>query len=73
LADPDLSGFRATLACVDPRTRDGSFAGRDYDAQLVADPPDGVDPCESDELHTFVTAGPLARPAGCPPSRRRRA
>ena len=53
-------GFRAVLACVDPRALDPSFAGRDYDERLLEDLPEGVDPCgENGEFHTFVTAGPI--------------
>jgi uncharacterized protein (TIGR00290 family) len=53
-------GFEATLACVDPRRLDASFAGRAYDAQLLRDLPEGVDPCgENGEFHTFVHAGPV--------------
>jgi uncharacterized protein (TIGR00290 family) len=61
------AGFRAILVCVDPRKLDPSFAGRDYDERLLADLPDGVDPCgEIGEFHTFVTAGPiLDRPIQC--------
>ncbi|MBN9523256.1 hypothetical protein J0H58_32875 [bacterium] len=32
-------GFRATLTCVDPRHRPPAFAGRDFDAALLADLP----------------------------------
>ena len=61
------AGFRAILVCVDPRALDPSFAGRDYDERLLAELPDGVDPCgENGEFHTFVTAGPVfARPVAC--------
>ena len=61
------SGFRATLVCVDPRRLDAAFAGRAYDAALLADLPDGVDPCgENGEFHTFVHAGPvLSAPVAC--------
>jgi uncharacterized protein (TIGR00290 family) len=61
------AGFRAVLVCVDPRALDAAFAGRDYDEQLLADLPAGVDPCgENGEFHTFVTAGPIfAEPVAC--------
>jgi uncharacterized protein (TIGR00290 family) len=61
------AGFRAVLVCVDPRQLDASFAGRDFDDQLLRDLPHGVDPCgENGEFHTFVHAGPIFdRPVGC--------
>src|SRR5205814_552896 len=39
------AGLRAVLTCVDPRHLPGSFAGRTFDADLLADLPVGVDPC----------------------------
>ena len=36
------------------------FAGRKFDAHLLADLPDGIDPCgENGEFHTCVVAGPM--------------
>jgi uncharacterized protein (TIGR00290 family) len=53
------AGFEATLVCVDPSQIDPAFAGRAYDQALLADLPDGADPCgENGEFHTFVHAGP---------------
>lgn len=53
-------GFRAILCVVDPGQLDPSFVGRDYDDGLLADLPEGVDPCgENGEFHTFVHDGPL--------------
>jgi uncharacterized protein (TIGR00290 family) len=53
-------GLRARVACVDTRVLDASFAGREFDAALLADLPDGVDPCgENGEFHTCVYAGPM--------------
>ena len=53
-------GIRATLTCIDPRKLDRSFAGRTFDAALLADLPVGVDPCgENGEFHTFTWAGPM--------------
>lgn len=53
-------GFKAILVCVDPRVLDASFAGREVDASLLADLPQGVDPCgENGEFHTFVYDGPI--------------
>jgi uncharacterized protein (TIGR00290 family) len=52
-------GIRATVTCVDPRQLDASFAGRSFDRSLLADLPEGVDPCgENGEYHTFVHDGP---------------
>jgi uncharacterized protein (TIGR00290 family) len=52
-------GLRAILTCVDPKQLDPGFAGRTFDAALLADLPAGVDPCgENGEFHTFVTHAP---------------
>ncbi|WP_257306567.1 adenine nucleotide alpha hydrolase [Geothrix campi] len=60
--DMVAAGLRATLTCVDPRTLDASFAGRDFDAPLLADLPASVDPCgERGEFHTFAWDGPMFR------------
>jgi uncharacterized protein (TIGR00290 family) len=54
------AGFEATLVCVDPRQIAPSFAGRAFDRALLADLPEGVDPCgENGEFHSFVHAGPI--------------
>jgi uncharacterized protein (TIGR00290 family) len=56
------SGLRAIVVCVDPRALDRSFAGRAFDEGLLADLPEGIDPCgEKGEFHTFVHDGPLFR------------
>jgi uncharacterized protein (TIGR00290 family) len=53
-------GLRAKLVCVDPKKLAPEFAGRDFDLQLLADLPAGVDPCgENGEFHSFVHAGPM--------------
>jgi uncharacterized protein (TIGR00290 family) len=53
-------GLRARLACVDTRVLDASFAGREFDASLLADLPPSIDPCgENGEFHTCVYAGPM--------------
>ena len=50
----------AVLTCVNPGVLDPAFAGRRYDAALLADLPRDVDPCgERGEFHTCVTAGPM--------------
>ena len=60
-------GFRAVVTCVDGQALDGRFAGRWYDASLLAELPAGVDPCgENGEFHTFACAGPVfRRPIAC--------
>lgn len=57
-------GLRARLTCIDPRKLPASFAGREFDAALLAELPEGVDPCgERGEFHSFAYAGPMfARP-----------
>jgi uncharacterized protein (TIGR00290 family) len=53
-------GLRAYLTCVDPRQLDKAFAGREWDASLLAALPASVDPCgENGEFHTFAFAGPM--------------
>ena len=53
-------GFLARLVCVDTTQLDGGFAGRDFDAALLADLPSAIDPCgEHGEFHTFVSDGPI--------------
>jgi uncharacterized protein (TIGR00290 family) len=54
------SGMEAYLATVDLKKLSAKFAGRKFDLQLLADLPDGVDPCgENGEFHTCVAAGPI--------------
>lgn len=54
------AGLRAYLTCVDPKQLSPRFAGRIYDADLLAELPQGVDPCgERGEFHTFACAGPM--------------
>jgi uncharacterized protein (TIGR00290 family) len=54
------AGVVATITCVDPRQIDRAFAGRRYDASLLADLPATADPCgERGEFHTFCSAGPM--------------
>jgi len=63
LAEEMLAGgLSAHLTCVDPRKLDRSFAGRIFDAGLLKDLPEAVDPCgENGEFHTFADAGPMFR------------
>ncbi|MCH7484923.1 MAG: hypothetical protein IIA90_07225, partial [Chloroflexi bacterium] len=61
-AEMVAAGLRACLTCVDPKQLDPEFAGRTFDARLLADLPPGVDPCgEKGEFHTFAFAGPMFR------------
>jgi uncharacterized protein (TIGR00290 family) len=54
------SGLEAYIATVDLKKMPADFAGRKFDARLLADLPDGVDPCgENGEFHTCVVAGPI--------------
>ncbi|MCE1205166.1 MAG: adenine nucleotide alpha hydrolase [Holophagaceae bacterium] len=56
------AGLKATLSCVDPNALDAAFAGRDFDADLLAALPPDVDPCgERGEFHTFAWDGPMFR------------
>ncbi len=58
------AGLKTRLTCVDPRKLDASFAGREFDEQLLRDLPPGTDPCgENGEFHSFVYAGPMFRRA----------
>lgn len=53
-------GLRARITCVNPKQIDAGFAGREWDAQLVTELPEGADSCgENGEFHTFVHAGPM--------------
>ncbi len=53
-------GLRARLTCVDPRQLDRGFAGREFEARLLAELPPAVDPCgERGEFHTFAYDGPM--------------
>ncbi len=53
-------GLKARVTCVDPRSLPADFAGREFDAALLADLPPAADPCgENGEFHTFAYAGPM--------------
>lgn len=52
-------GIAARIVCVDTTQLAPHFAGRVFDARLLAELPEGVDPCgERGEFHTFVANGP---------------
>ena len=53
-------GFKAIITCVDTKILDKSFAGRNFDINLLSDLPPGIDPCgENGEFHSFVYDGPI--------------
>lgn len=53
-------GLRAKLVCADTQQLPAAFAGRDFDAALLADLPSTVDPCgENGEFHSCVYSGPM--------------
>ncbi len=55
-------GLRAWLTCIDPRRLPSHFAGRAFDAALLAELPPGVDACgENGEFHSFAWDGPMFR------------
>ena len=52
-------GVRATITCLDPTKLPPDLAGREFDEDLLAQLPDGADPCgENGEFHTFAWHGP---------------
>jgi len=53
-------GLQAILTTVDPKQLPAAFAGRLYDAALLAELPKNVDPCgENGEFHSFAFSGPM--------------
>jgi uncharacterized protein (TIGR00290 family) len=58
--DMIAGGVRAKITCVDPAKLAKSFAGREYDLELLEALPAGIDPCgENGEFHTFVYDAPV--------------
>ena len=58
--DMIAGGLRAFVTCVDPQRLAPSFAGAEYDMELLRNLPEDVDPCaENGEFHTCVVAGPM--------------
>lgn len=54
------AGLEAVIVCVDGKQLSPDFAGRAWDASLLAELPASIDPCgENGEFHTLVTAGPF--------------
>jgi uncharacterized protein (TIGR00290 family) len=61
-AEMIAGGLRARITCVDPRAVPANLAGREFDAEFLADLPPHADPCgERGEFHTFVYRGPMFR------------
>jgi uncharacterized protein (TIGR00290 family) len=55
-------GQKAVLTCVDPRALPRELAGRAFDAALLRELPEAVDPCgERGEFHSFAWDGPAFR------------
>jgi len=53
-------GLRARISCLNPKVLDRRFAGREFDADLLAELPRDVDPCgERGEFHTCAYDGPM--------------
>jgi uncharacterized protein (TIGR00290 family) len=53
-------GLRARITCLNPKVIDRGFAGREFDAALLAALPPEIDPCgERGEFHTCAYAGPM--------------
>jgi uncharacterized protein (TIGR00290 family) len=58
--DMIAGGLQARITCLDPAKLPERFAGRAFDAALLAELPTGVDPCgENGEFHSFACAGPM--------------
>jgi uncharacterized protein (TIGR00290 family) len=58
--DMIAAGVETYLVCVDVKQLPKSFAGRRFDAALLADLPASADPCgEKGEFHSCVVAGPM--------------
>ncbi len=61
------AGVRAKLTCVDPARLDVSYAGREFDRDLLEELPESIDRCgENGEFHTFVYEAPevFSKPIG---------
>jgi uncharacterized protein (TIGR00290 family) len=53
-------GLRARITCINPKVLDRRFAGREFDADLLAELPPEIDPCgERGEFHTCAYDGPM--------------
>lgn len=53
-------GFKAITTCVDSSALEGTFVGRNFDREFLAELPEAIDPCgENGEFHSFTYAGPI--------------
>jgi uncharacterized protein (TIGR00290 family) len=58
--DMIAGGLKARVVCLDPKKMPRELAGANFDANLLAALPPGIDPCaENGEFHTCVTGGPM--------------
>ena len=58
--DMIASGLEAYVVTLDLAKLPASFVGRRFDESLLADLPEGIDPCgENGEFHTCVVGGPM--------------
>lgn len=58
--DMIAGGLKARVVTLDPGKVPRELAGRNFDEDLLAALPSGVDPCaENGEFHTCVTSGPM--------------
>src|SRR4029078_9478343 len=59
-ADMRAAGVGSKITGVDPAKLDRSFAGREFDLDLIESLPPTADPCgENGEFHTFVYGAPV--------------
>jgi diphthamide synthase (EF-2-diphthine--ammonia ligase) len=60
--DMIAAGLESYLVCIDPNRLAHGFAGRRFDAALLAELPASADPCgENGEFHSCVVAGPMLK------------
>ena len=56
------AGLEAYISSVDLKRLPACFAGRRWGKDLIAEFPEGIDPCgENGEIHTVVVGGPMFR------------
>ncbi|MEX2484207.1 MAG: hypothetical protein WED10_06600 [Brumimicrobium sp.] len=53
-------GFKAVVICINNKSLDKSFCGKEYNEYFLSNLPKDVDPCgENGEFHTFCYDGPI--------------